>query len=184
MRSFVSLVETIRKHLEAKPVAGPAGAAARCLAVAAKGLTQNDAEETVPLLLTWLTGALAHLDPKLSWYTVRPVLAAIARLAPRSEEVRAAIVHAGEVASSVRDLDESGVLDFERELGRILTAIGDQALWDQVESTGSRPVRPLETGSKNANAAESGGPRQLPAFPPEGSPPAKRPLMKERNSIN
>lgn len=106
------------------------GAPARCLAVAARALLPAAVEEALPELLTWVNTALERLKPKFSWYTVAKVLAAIARLAPNSQEAHAVIRDAAEIAFSVRAQDQSGVIDFERSLRRILSAIGDEALWE------------------------------------------------------
>jgi hypothetical protein len=175
-RALPVLVQKLDQHRDDAPLGGPEGNASRVFAAAAKLIAATPGppvDEVLPKLIVWLRALPSRAWPTdggPSWYTVRKVVVAAARLAPSAPEVPQVLLDVAAESRKWLESDESGVMDFERSLDEALHLMGDPpALWKKLEALGVE--RAHATGEPDEETES-----ELPDFPPEARAPKPKEL--------
>jgi hypothetical protein len=173
-RTLPVLVQKLDQHMAAPPVGGQHGGAARVFAAAAKVIAETPgapSEPVVAKVTEWLRAMISRTwenGEGPSWYTVRAVALAAAKMSPASADLGNVLFDLAAESRKWLESDESGVMDFERALREALCVMGDPPdLWNRFETLGIGRDQASDQPEEEDD---------LPDYPPEVAAPKPRAL--------
>lgn len=155
--------ELIHQLADCLPLRGDGRHPGYELAAAAKIIARAHDVSMAPALVSWLTSLPDRIgDEEPNCYSLRDILTATCTLVDAVQGDRISLVVASWIQTFI-DRDQSGVLDFHREL-RKRAEHRDDAYWESLAAIGIPRRDPYAKESSESVAPE------LPDFPPEASP--------------
>jgi hypothetical protein len=153
--------DVIRQLADCLPLSGDGRHPGYELAAAAKIAAKANDVSMAPLLVAWLTSLPERIGDEVpNCYSLRDVLTATCALVDDAHGDRISLLVAFWIQTFI-DRDQSGVLDFHRELRR-RAEHRDDAYWESLAAIGIPRQDPYARASSEAP--------ELPDFPPEAPP--------------